>query len=266
MTPAAGPSAALALAALVTGAGSGIGASVAQRLAADGLAVAVTDLDGDAAERVAASIRDAGGLASAWRLDVTSEDETRRVVDDAWRRLGPLRVAVASAGIVRSAPLAELRRADWDQVMAVNLTGTLLLFQAVARRLLDAAAPGAMLAIASVAGRAGRPMEAHYAASKAGVISLVRSASLAWAPHGIRVNALCPGVVDTEMTRALHAARERETGIPATASASAIVGRIPLRRMALPGEVADAAAWLVSDAAGYVTGQSINVDGGFERD
>jgi NAD(P)-dependent dehydrogenase (short-subunit alcohol dehydrogenase family) len=260
-TAAAGPSAAL-----VTGAGSGIGAACARRLAAAGYAVAVTDIDGDAARAVASSIVAGGGRAAAWPLDVTSEDDVDLVVATAATELGQVDVVVASAGIVRSVPFTELRRAEWDRVLAVNLTGTLLVFQVVARRLLAREAPGSLIAIASVAGRGGRPMEAHYAASKAGVISLVRSASQALAPSGIRVNAVCPGIIDTEMTRALHAARERETGIPAEVSRAAMVDRIPLRRIASPGEVAEVAAWLASPAAGYVTGQSINVDGGFERD
>ena len=252
--------------ALVTGAGAGIGAAVARRLAADGLAVAVTDLDGDAAGRVAAAITGEGGTAAAWQLDVTDQGEVGRVVAEAAGRLGPVSVLVASAGIVRSTPLVDIPLAEWNLVLAVNLTGTLLAFQTVARGLLERGEPGCLIAISSVSGRGGRPMEAHYAASKAGVISLVRSASLALAPHGIRVNAICPGVVDTEMTRALHDARARETGIPAEVSRAAIVERIPLRRMASADEVAGVAGWLVSDGAGYITGQSINVDGGFERD
>jgi NAD(P)-dependent dehydrogenase (short-subunit alcohol dehydrogenase family) len=260
----AGPSSAPV--ALVTGAGSGIGAAVARRLAADGLRVAVTDLDPAAAEATLASVRSAGGTAAAWRLDVTDESAIEEVAAAAEAALGSLAAVVASAGIVHAAPFTELRRTDWDRVLSVNLTGTLLVFQAVARRLLARGAAGSLVAIASVAGRGGRPMEAHYAASKAGVISLVRSASQALAPSGIRVNAVCPGVVDTEMTRALHEARARETGVAAEDSRAAMVQRIPLRRMASPEEVADAAAWLVSDAAGYITGQSINVDGGLERD
>jgi NAD(P)-dependent dehydrogenase (short-subunit alcohol dehydrogenase family) len=235
--------------------------------------VAVTDLDATAAAATLASIaagpdgpgaRGAGG--AAWRLDVTDEVAVDAVVEEAEARLGPVTAVVASAGIVHAAPFTELRRADWDRVFAVNLTGTLLVFQAVARRLIARALPGSLVAIASVAGRGGRPMEAHYAASKAGVISLVRSASQALAPSGIRVNAVCPGVVDTAMTRSLHEARARETGVTAEDSRAAMVQRIPLRRVASPEEVADAAAWLVSDAAGYITGQSINVDGGLERD
>jgi len=252
--------------ALVTGAGAGIGAAVTRRLAADGLAVAVTDLDGDAAGRVAASITGDGGTAAAWRLDVTDEGEVARVVAEADGRMGPVSVLVASAGIVRSTPLVDIPLTEWNLVLAINLTGTLLTFQAVARGLLERGEPGCLVAVSSVSGRGGRPMEAHYAASKAGVISLVRSASLALAPHRIRVNSICPGIVDTEMTRALHDARARETGIPAEVSRAAMVERIPLRRMASADEVAGVAGWLVSDGAGYITGQSINVDGGFERD
>jgi NAD(P)-dependent dehydrogenase (short-subunit alcohol dehydrogenase family) len=252
--------------ALVTGAGSGIGAAVARRLAAAGLRVAATDVDGGTAEATVAAITAAGGSARSWVLDVTDEAAVERVVEAAESGLGPVGVVVASAGIVRAAPLLELRRAEWDMVLAVNLTGTLLVFQAVARRLVARGATGSLVAIASVAGRGGRPMEAHYAASKAGVISLVRSASQALAPSGIRVNAVCPGVVDTQMTRALHEARAHATGVPADVSRAEMAERIPLRRIASPDEVADVAAWLASDAAGYVTGQSINVDGGLERD
>lgn len=252
--------------AVVTGGGSGLGAAIARRLARSGLSVAVTDIDGMRARAVADAIRANGGRAASWALDVTDEPAIGRILDEAETELGPVTVAVASAGIVLSSPFTELPRADWDRVLAINLTGTFLLFQAVARRLTGGGRPGSLVAIASVAGRGGRPMEAHYAASKAGVISLVRSASQALAPHGIRVNAICPGVIDTEMTRSLHAARERETGTPAEVSLAAMEARIPLGRIGSPDEVAEVAAFLVSDGGGYITGQSINVDGGFERD
>ena len=215
---------------------------------------------------MAATILERGGVAHSWGLDVTSEEDVERTLAAAEARLGPVSVSAASAGIVLSAPFTEIRRADWDRVLAVNLTGTLLVFQAVARRLLARRTGGALLAVSSVAGRGARPMEAHYAASKAGVISLVRSASMALAPAGVRVNAICPGVVDTEMTRSLHRERARETGASAAASIKAMTDRIPLGRMASAEEVAEVAAWLVSEAAGYITGQSINVDGGLERD
>jgi NAD(P)-dependent dehydrogenase (short-subunit alcohol dehydrogenase family) len=148
----------------------------------------------------------------------------------------------------------------------VNLKGTFLVFQEAARRMIEAETSGGLVAISSVAGRGGRLNAVDYAASKAGVISVVRSAALALAPHGITVNAVCPGIVNTEMTTSLHEGRSKITGIPAEESLKRIVATIPLGRIQEPEDVADVVSFLLSPQGSYVHGQAINACGGVEMD
>lgn len=251
---------------LVSGAAGGIGAAVAHRVAAEGAHVAVADLDRDGAERVAQQIAAAGGNASAHLLDVSSEASVRGTVATIEGRFGTITHAVAGAGVILIQPFLELGPEAWDRTLTVNLKGTFLVFQAVARRMVEASRRGSLLAVSSVAGRGGRPLAADYAASKAGVISLVRSAALALAPHGITVNAVCPGIVDTAMTRAIHVQRSRlELGTP-EASLAKLVAEIPLGRIETADDVAQAAAFLLSSDGSYITGQALNVCGGLEFD
>ncbi len=155
---------------------------------------------------------------------------------------------------------------QWRRTLEVNLTGAFLCIQAVARRLVSSHQPGRFVVISSVAGRGPRTDCSDYAASKAGLISLVQSAAVSLAPHSIQVNAVCPGVVDTAMTRAIHAARATTQGISLQESLASLVDRIPLGRIETPEEVSDAIWFLLSDAARYVTGQALNVCGGLAFD
>ncbi len=180
--------------------------------------------------------------------------------------LGPVHHAVTSAGIIRKAPFLELDLAAWRRTLDINLTGTWLVFQRVARRMVASGRTGSLVALSSVAGRSGRATAADYAASKAGVISVVRSAALALAPHGIRVNAVCPGVVDTPMTTGIHEQNAHELGISQEESLRRMVAGIPLGRLETPDEVADAVAFLLGDGGRYITGQALNVCGGVEMD
>ncbi|MGF6884445.1 NAD(P)-dependent dehydrogenase (short-subunit alcohol dehydrogenase family) [Nocardia sp. GAS34] len=248
---------------LVTGAGGGIGRACATLLAAHGARVAVADIAREPARATAELITAAGGLARAYAMDVTSSQQVHDTVARTEDDLGPITLAVSAAGIIRDQPFLELNETGWDTTMSVNLKGTFLLFQTVARRAQHHGG-GAMVAIASIAGRSGRPTAADYAASKAGVISLVRSAALALAPSQITVNAVCPGVVDTEMTRAIHERRAQINHITAEESFARQAAQIPLGRIVSPTEIAEAAAFLLSPAASTITGQALNVCGGLE--
>lgn len=252
--------------AFVSGGAGGIGAAVAKRLAGAGAQVAVADLSLDGAERIAAEIKQAGGQAKAYQLNVTSPQEVEQVIAAASDDLGLITMAATCAGIIRTSPFLDLSFENWDTTLNVNLSGTFLVFQSVARRLVAAEQPGSLVGIASVAGRGGRATAADYAASKAGVISLVRSAALAFAKNQINVNAVCPGIVDTEMTRSIHHDRAQIMGITPEESFAKIAATIPLGRVQTAEDVADVVTFLVSREGSYITGQSINACGGLEFD
>ncbi|MBZ0287708.1 MAG: SDR family oxidoreductase [Anaerolineae bacterium] len=252
--------------ALITGGAGGIGAAVARRLASEGANVAIADLSLEAGERIAAEIAASGGRAAAHKLDVTSPDDVNAVVTAVEAQQGLITMAVTCAGIIRTFPLLELPFEAWNKSFAVNLTGTFLVFQAVARRMVTENQPGSLVGLSSISGRGGRPDSADYAASKAGVISLVRSAALAFAKNQINVNAVCPGIVETEMTRGLHEQRAKITGVTPEQSYARIVSTIPLGRAQTAEDVADVVAFLLSKDASYITGQAINADGGMEFD
>lgn len=255
--------------AFVTGAGGGIGRATVRALAAAGANIAAADLSEAAAETSAAEARALGVSASAHALDVSEPGGVAEAIDEAAERLGALSLGVTCAGVIEVAPALELTERQWDRTLGVNLKGTFFVLQELARRFRAAGAgavtDGRLVAVASVAGRSGRADALDYAASKAGVISVVRSLALAVAPD-IRVNAVCPGVVDTPMTEAIHSHRSAETGLTAQESMNEMTGRIPLGAMATPEQVASVVSFLLSDEAGHVTGQSINVCGGLERD
>jgi NAD(P)-dependent dehydrogenase (short-subunit alcohol dehydrogenase family) len=251
---------------LVTGGAGGIGAAAARSLAAEGAHVAVADRDLARAEGIASEIATSGGRASAHPLDVAEDESVQDTVVAIMTRFGTITHAVAAAGIIVTRPFLDLTADDWDRTLAVNLRGTFLTFQAVARQMVDASRGGSLVAISSVAGRGGRPSAADYAASKAGIISLVRSAALALAPNGITVNAVCPGIVDTDMTRAIHAERAKLAGTTAEESLARLAATIPLGRMETAEDVAHAVAFLLSSEGSYITGQALNVCGGLEFD
>ncbi len=252
---------------LITGGGGNIGTAIAQRLAREGAWVILTDLAVDRIDRVAQALRDGGGRAWTVSMDVTSPASIAAALDQAEQMTGgPLDGLVAAAGVLKIYDFLDLPKADWDFTLNVNLTGTFLVFQEVGRRMVRSGVKGHIVGISSVSGRSGRPNVVDYAASKAGVISLVRSAALALAPHGITVNAVCPGVVDSDMTRTVHSGRAALKGITVEESLAAMVNTIPLGRIQTPADVADVVAFLLSDDAGYMTGQSLNVCGGLEMD
>ena len=237
--------------ALVTGGASGIGLACAQQIRADGADVALLDCDAEALERAAEGLQ-----ASSVPCDVADAEAVVNAVSDATAALGgPIDVLVNAAGIYRIAPAVHLEVSQWDRVLDVNLRGAFLVSRAVARALIEAGRGGSIVNLASTAALRADATEpaAHYNASKAGIVSLTRQLAVEWAPHGIRVNAVCPGVIDTPMLRVMD---DREAGEAYLRSC------VPLQRLGAPGEVADCVAFLASDRASYVTGAALTVDGG----
>ena len=237
--------------ALVTGGASGIGFACAQHIRAGGGGIALLDCDAEALEKVAARMRVYGAL-----CDVAAAEAVAGAVSDAAAALGgPIDVLINAAGVYRVAPAVDLEISDWDRVLEVNLRGSFLVARAVARVLIDAGCRGSIVNLASTAALRADATEpaAHYNVSKAGIVSLTQQLAVEWAPHGIRVNAVCPGVIDTPMLRMMD---DREAGEAYLRSG------VPLQRLGTPHEVASCVAFLASDQASYVTGAALTVDGG----
>ena len=243
--------------AMVTGAASGLGACCAQRLAALGAAVGCLDAASGVSE-IAAEIEGDGGRAEAVVCDVTDPEAVDTAAAELESRLGPASIAVLGAGVKASAtPVAELELADWDRVVAVNLTGVFLSMRAAIGQLRRAGG-GSIVVIASAAGLEVGPGYAAYYASKHGAVGLMKTAANELAGDGIRVNAVCPGWVDTPMFDAEVAELgwDRERGI------AEFAGDHLIKRLIEPDEIADAVLWLASPRAAMVTGVALPVDGG----
>jgi sorbitol-6-phosphate 2-dehydrogenase len=221
----------------------------------------VTDVAAEAAERIAAEIRAAGGQALAWGFDVTDQASVEQATEAIEQRLGPLELWVNNAGISRVVPFLDCSEALWDLILAVNLKGTFIGCQAAVRRM----APrqrGVILNMSSQSGKAGNSHYAAYCASKFGVIGLTQSLAQEFAAQGIRVNALCPGVVFTPLWDKQLEDYARKRHIKPKEVSSYLAEKIPLGRLCTPQDVAQVAVFLASDDAAYLTGQAINISGG----
>lgn len=249
--------------ALVTGAGQGLGEALAQRLVAEGAAVAVVDLNGEAAERVAAALRAGGARAVGLRANVTSEEDVAEMVRRTEEELGPLEILIANAGVVKAHDIQEFPLADWKLVMDVNLTGYFLCARAAAL----AMAPrgkGTIIQINSKSGKKGSFRNSAYAASKFGGIGLTQSLALDLAPYKVRVNAVCPGnLLDgTLWTQSLFEQYAKKWGITPEEVRKKYEDQVPLGRGCTYEDVANVVIFLASDESSYMTGQAINVTGG----
>ena len=244
--------------ALITGAGTGIGRAIALRLARDGWTVAVNDLASTRAAQVAREVDAAGGRGVAVVADVGDREAVRRMVADALAALGALDLLVNNAGLCRLGPIAEFPEADWRATFRVNVDGAFFCCQAVLPHML-ARGRGNIVNLASWSGKAGAPFFGAYCASKFAVIGLTQSLAKEVAGQGIRVNAVCPGIVAGTDMRAQVDAESRALGRPTSTDR---VGWIPLGRLGEAEDVAGVVAFLVSDDARYMTGQAINVTGG----
>ncbi len=241
--------------ALVTGGGSGIGRATAALFAREGARVAVADVGMEGGEETVKAIRTAGGEAVFIRADVSRADEVQALVGRVVETYGRLDCAHNNAGIGGSGALtADYLQEDWDQVLRVNLTGVWLCMKYEIPVML-AQGRGSIVNTASVAGLAGAPRLSAYVASKHGVVGLTRTAALEYARAGLRINAVCPGWTRTPMVESALAAR------PYLQEAQ-IIESEPIGRMATPEEIAEAVVWLCSDAASFVTGHAMAVDGG----
>jgi len=236
--------------ALVTGAARGLGRAIAQTLAGAGAKVACVDVNVETLGATVAAIEGAGGAAMALACDVTDSQRVNQVVDEVVKTWGGLQILVNNAGITRDNIVLRMKDDQWDAVIQVNLRGTFLFTRAAAKPMLKAHG-GRIISIASVAGLVGNPGQANYSASKAGVIGLTRTVARELAGRNITVNAVAPGFIATEMTAALGDQVLEE-----------VKRRTPLARLGEPQDIADAVLFLASDAASFITGHVLTVDGG----
>lgn len=238
--------------AVVTGGASGIGFGIAERLLAAGHCVAILDHRADAVVEAAGQL---GALGHT--VDVCDRAGVDRAVVAIRQELGAIGIVVTSAGVTAADPFTDIALEDWERVIGTNLTGTFHCIQATVPDMLEAGW-GRIVTISSTAGQAGAPKQAHYAASKGGVIALTKALALELAPQGITVNTIPPSIIDTPMARQ----GEQDGEVPA-GGLEALGAMTPVRRLGRPDDVAAACAFLCSEDAGYITGQQINVNGGW---
>ncbi len=245
--------------ALVTGASRGIGRDVALRLARDGATVVVNHPgEEEYAQAVVREIVEGGGRAAAMKADVAASAEVRAMVERATAELGPIQILVNNAGICPFHDFLDMPEELWDRVHSVNLKGTFLCSQAVARMLVDRKLPGKIVSMSSISAWVGGSNQVHYCATKAGVSSLMKSLAIVLGPHGINCNAVLPGAILTDINRAVL-----QEGDPLS---ERFKTRIPLGRVGQPADIADVVAFLCSDDARYMNGSEVLVDGGMYVD
>jgi meso-butanediol dehydrogenase/(S,S)-butanediol dehydrogenase/diacetyl reductase len=250
--------------AMVTGAARGIGRAIAVRLAADGYAVSVADLPSarGALDGVVAELTADGRRALAVTLDVTDPDAVDAAIAEHVREFGGLDVMVANAGIAVTAPLLETTLEQFRQTLDVNVAGVFHCYRAAARQMIDQGRGGRLIGAASVASHRGGKWQGAYSASKFAVRGLSQSVAQELAEHGITVNVYSPGVVQTPMWESIDQATTHRRGTAPGSAMAGMVDAIALGRLETPGDVAGVVAFLASPDAGYITGQSIVVDGG----
>jgi NAD(P)-dependent dehydrogenase (short-subunit alcohol dehydrogenase family) len=244
--------------ALITGGAAGIGLAIARRLARGGYDISIADIDAAGAEAAAKQLRESGRRAAAIQCDLGQREAVFRLAEETARSLGDIDLLVNNAGVVRLGPLVSFSEKDWRDLFRVNVDGVFFCCQAVLPRMM-ARRRGNLINIASWNGKLGAPNFGAYSATKFAVIGLTQALAREVAPHGIRVNAVCPGIVAGTPMRAQVERDGQAFGLPPSSERAK---GIPLGRLAAPEDIANAVAFLASDEAAYMTGQAINVTGG----
>ncbi|KQW37569.1 SDR family NAD(P)-dependent oxidoreductase [Rhizobacter sp. Root404] len=240
--------------AIVTGAAQGIGAACAERLSHDGAAVALWDVDDARGQALADRLVGQGRRAIYVHCNVAAKDEVDAALATTLQAFGRVDALISNAGIFKAADFLDITEADWDAVLDINLKGSFLVGQAVARAMVASRTPGTIVNMSSVNGIMAIPSIASYNASKGGVNQLTRVMALALADHGIRVNAVAPGTIATELAQKAVLGSEE--------AKARIMSRTPMKRLGEPSEIADVCAFLTSSASSYITGEIVYIDGG----
>ncbi|MEM7128489.1 MAG: SDR family oxidoreductase [Chloroflexota bacterium] len=281
---------------IVTGSARGIGQGIAKRFAKEGASVVIADYDSEAAKATATELGASGASSIPYAVDISDPAAVSQMVTDVVDRFGRIDILVNNAGIIHTKPMLDVTEAEWTQTINVNQNGTFFVLQKVAEQMIRqlpedlrndstpadviamdqqsvrSAEPsselansyGKIVSISSISGRKGRPLATAYAASKAAIISITQSAALALAPYRINVNAICPGVVLTSMWERIDRDRADLFGAEPGEAVRNIVNAVPLKRASTPEDLSGAVAFLCSEDADYITGQTLNVDGGYE--
>jgi meso-butanediol dehydrogenase / (S,S)-butanediol dehydrogenase / diacetyl reductase len=248
--------------AAVTGAGRGIGRAIALRLAEEGADVLAADIDLALAEETASAVRESGQQALAMEVDVTNQAQIQDLVAAADQDFSaPFEIMVNNAGIQQIKEVFDITPEDWDRMLAVNARGVFFGMQAAAE-VMKERSRSAIISTASIMGRDGHPLYAHYAAAKAAVVSLTKSFALALAPYRIRVNSVAPGIVDTAIWEMQDARMAELQGLKRGEPKAQRIAQVPLGRAGVPEDVAGAVAFLASNDADYITGECIHISGG----
>lgn len=249
--------------ALVTGAGAGIGRATAIELARAGAQVAVADLDANAAEQTSAALESFGRRSLPIRTDIGEIFEIDTMVDTVVGELGGIDIVVNNAGVTRHGALLDITEETWDLMQKINAKGTFFCIQRVARQMVEQRRGGRIINISSTGGKGFRGTSSPaYAASKGAIISMTYIAAVQLATHDINVNAICPGLVDTQMLRGMLAQRSADTGTPVEKLVEGLEQMVPLGRLDEPEDIGAMAAFLAGPGGRNITGQTINIDGG----
>ncbi len=248
---------------IVTGASKGIGRAIALRLAKEKANIVIADVDKDEGEKVAQMIREMGRDCLAVKCDVRNSQEVEEMVEKTMQKFGRIDILVNNAGVSSMAPMVELEEKDWDFNMDINAKGQFLCSRAVAKHMIKQRS-GKIINNASLAAKRGALFLGHYSASKFAVLGLTYTMAIELAPYNITVNAVCPGIVETDMIRREWKWEGDLRGMTPEKVRKEVLSTIPLGRLAKPEDIAGVVAFLASEDADYITGQAINITGGME--